>query len=65
MIRICMMLTETVTVAPSNSTKPPRTTGSSGFTRAPWLTCTRFCRKMLMPIAEISGARRKEPRSGR
>jgi hypothetical protein len=29
------------------------------------VTCTKFIRKIDMPIAEISGASRNEPRSGR
>jgi len=39
--------------------------GAIGLTRAPCVTCTRFCRKIDMPIAEISGASRLAPRSGR
>ena len=33
--------------------------------RAPWVSCTMFCKKIDMPIAEIKGARRVEPRKGR
>ena len=47
------------------SSTPPATIGSIGFTRAPWLTWTKFCSTMDMPMALISGARRKLPRSGR
>ena len=36
-----------------------------GLLRGPWASCTRFMRKIDMPIAEMSGAKRKEPRSGR
>ena len=41
------------------------TSGGSGLTRAPWAICTKFCRMIDMPIAEISGASRGEWRSGR
>jgi hypothetical protein len=37
----------------------------AGLFRGPCVTCTRFERKIDMPIAEISGASRNEPRSGR
>ena len=47
------------------NTKPPEILGGSGLTLAPWVIWTKFCRKIDMPIAEISGARRNEPRSGR
>jgi len=39
--------------------------GGTGLLRGPWTTWTKFDRKVDMPIAEISGARRNEPRSGR
>ena len=39
--------------------------GGTGLLRGPCATCTKFYRKIDMPIAEISGARRNEPRSGR
>jgi hypothetical protein len=55
----------TVKPGASHSTMPPSSTGGIGLTRAPWVSCTLFCRKIDMPIAEISGARRVEPRSGR
>ena len=48
-----------------HSSMPPSITGGIGLTRAPWVSCTVFCRKIDMPIAEISGASRVEPRSGR
>ena len=51
--------------SPPISTKLPWIIGGSGLLRGPWRIWTRFARKMDMPIAEISGARRKEPRSGR
>jgi hypothetical protein len=43
---------------------PPVICGGSGLTRAPWVTCTKFCSVIDMPIAVINGASRKEPRSG-
>jgi hypothetical protein len=49
----------------SVTTMPPSSTGGMGLMRAPWVSCTKFCRKIDMPIAEISGASRNEPRSGR
>jgi hypothetical protein len=39
--------------------------GAVDLLRGPCTTCTKFDRKIDMPMAEISGARRKEPRSGR
>ena len=39
--------------------------GGTDLLRGPCVTCTKFDRKIDMPIAEISGARRNEPRSGR
>ena len=47
------------------TTNSPCTMGGIGLLRGPWLTCTKFDRKIDMPIAEISGARRNEPRNGR
>ena len=49
----------------SRTVKPPGISASIGLTRAPWLTCTKFCRVMDMPMALISGARRNDPRRGR
>ena len=40
-------------------------TASIGLTLAPWLTWTKFCSVIDMPMALISGASRNEPRSGR
>ena len=39
--------------------------GGIDLLRGPCATWTKFDRKIDMPIAEISGARRNEPRSGR
>ena len=39
--------------------------GGIDLLRGPCATCTKFERKIDMPIAEISGASRNEPRSGR
>ncbi len=47
------------------SAMPPGMTAAIGFTRAPWLTCAKFCSTIDMPMALISGASRNEPRSGR
>ena len=44
---------------------PPGMNWGIGLTRAPWLTCTKFCSTIDMPIALISGANRNDPRSGR
>lgn len=44
---------------------PPVIIGGIGLTRAPCVSCTMFCRKIDMPIAEMSGASRVEPRNGR
>jgi hypothetical protein len=52
-------------VWPSISEMPPWICGGSGFTRAPWLTRTKFCKRIDMPIAVINGARRNDPRNGR
>ena len=52
-------------VEPSMSGTPPVMIGCSGFTRAPCVICTKFCSTIDMPMAVMSGARRKEPRSGR
>ena len=38
--------------------------GGIDLLRGPCATCTKLERKIDMPIAEISGARRNEPRSG-
>ena len=38
--------------------------GGMVLLRGPCTTCTRFDRKIDMPMAEISGASRNEPRSG-
>ena len=46
----------------SNSTNSPCTIGGIDLLRGPCVTCTKFDRKIDMPIAEISGARRNEPR---
>jgi hypothetical protein len=42
-----------------------RIIGGVGLLRAPCTTWTKFDRKIETPIAEISGASRNEPRSGR
>ena len=39
--------------------------GGTGLLRGPCTIWTKLERKVDMPIAEISGARRNEPRSGR
>jgi len=44
---------------------PPVSIGGIGLTRAPCVSCTIFCRKIDMPIAEMSGANRVDPRKGR
>ncbi len=59
-----------VVQGPRNKPVPPMFTnfinvGGTGLLRGPWTTWTKFDRKVDMPIAEISGARRNEPRSGR
>ncbi len=49
----------------SMSCTPPGSSASIGLTLAPWLTWTKFCSTIDMPMALISGASRNEPRSGR
>src|SRR5215472_4312869 len=39
--------------------------GGMDLLRGPCVTCTKFDKKIDMPIAEISGASRNEPRNGR
>ncbi len=39
--------------------------GGTGLLRGPCATCTKFDRKIDMPIAEMSGARRNDPANGR
>ena len=39
--------------------------GGTGLLRGPCTTCTKFDRKIDMPIAEMSGARRNDPANGR
>ncbi|MCY1465586.1 hypothetical protein D9M71_837530 [compost metagenome] len=47
-----------------NSMAPEISTGTD-TSRAPCASRTSFCRKIDMPMAEISGARRGPPRKGR
>ena len=45
--------------------KTPLRISGTGLLRGPCVTCTRLDRKIDMPMAEMSGARRNEPRKGR
>src|SRR5215467_14745914 len=48
-----------------DKTNSPCTSGGMDLLRGPWVTCTKFESVIDMPIAEISGAKRNEPRKGR
>ena len=41
------------------------TSGGIDLLRGPCVTCTKFDKTIDMPIAEINGAKRNEPRNGR
>ena len=57
---------EIVTVPPpSGMVITSLSMGGTGLLRGPCATCTKFDRKIDMPMAEISGASRNEPASGR
>ncbi len=43
----------------------PDTSDGTAMSRAPWPRATQFCRKIDMPMAEISATRRGLPRTGR
>ncbi|MNV87764.1 hypothetical protein D3C71_1819170 [compost metagenome] len=43
----------------------PDTSEGTAMSRAPWPRATQFCRKIDIPIAEISATRRGLPRTGR
>ena len=62
---ICIQDSCTAKPPRSMNWMPPGITGGIGLTRAPWLTWTKFCSVIDMPMALISGASRNEPRSGR
>jgi hypothetical protein len=47
------------------SVKSPCTIGGIDLLRGPCVTWTKFDRKIDMPMAEINGASRNEPRKGR
>ena len=64
-IRICEYETRAVKPSIVSRSIPPTIIGGIGLTRAPCVSWTMFCRKIDMPIAEMSGARRVEPRNGR
>src|SRR5690606_31919068 len=42
----------------------PVTSAGTAMSRAPWPIATQFCRKMDMPMADMSGTRRGPPRKG-
>src|SRR4029077_11203185 len=46
-------------------TNSPCTSGGIDLLRGPCVTCTKFDKTIDIPIAEISGANRNEPRNGR
>ena len=50
---------------PCQSVKTSVTMGGIGLLRGPCASCTKFDRKIDMPMAEISGASRNDPRRGR
>jgi hypothetical protein len=57
---------EIVTVPPmTGMVSTSLSMGGTGLLRGPCATCTKFDRKIDMPMAEISGARRKDPANGR
>ena len=62
---ICIQESCTAKPSCSISFTPPGSSAGIGLTRAPWLTWTKFCSTIDMPMALISGARRNDPRSGR
>ena len=47
------------------NSNPPETSTGMAMSRDPWANRTIFCKKIDMPMAEISGIRRLLPRSGR
>ena len=65
MMAICIQEICTRNASVSHTPRPPGTSWVMGLLRAPWLTWTKFCSRIDMPMALISGARRNEPRSGR
>ena len=69
MMKICMFDRRTMnspwSLARSMMTWPPVTMGCSGFGRPSCAMRTYSCSTMDMPMAEIRGARRKDPRRGR
>ena len=64
-ITICIQESCTTKPFSSKILNPPGISSGKFLSRAPWATWAKFCNAMDMPIAEISGAKRNEPRNGR
>ena len=65
MTAICEYWSETEKLEVWKNSMPPGISETKAFLSAPCAFCAEFCSTIDMPMAEISGASRNEPRSGR